>query len=172
MISAAGAIIGTVSWSRIGLSVSWHTPPISSHPPIPPPQRDFHGAILVYDLTNRESFLQLNQWKQKILELFPRICFLLIGNKVCCSFIHCLQSHWSFVEWLDHTENGLQRRRRKLCEGIFDTILYWDLCSWWHWDSGTCRAIHLRWSRIFHLPSHFEKNCIVAMWSPWIILKS
>jgi hypothetical protein len=43
--------------------------------------RHFHGAILVYDMTNRETFQQLTHWHQTICELFPKIPILLIGNK-------------------------------------------------------------------------------------------
>jgi hypothetical protein len=53
------------------------TPLLISSPP-----REFQGAILVYDITNRESFLELDEWRQRIMEFFPRICLLLIGNKV------------------------------------------------------------------------------------------
>jgi GTPase SAR1 family protein len=43
--------------------------------------RHFHGAILVYDVTNRETFQQLSHWHQTICQLFPKIPILLIGNK-------------------------------------------------------------------------------------------
>lgn len=46
--------------------------------------RDAHGAVLVYDITNRESFEKLNLW-QKELDMYTthgNIVRMLVGNKV------------------------------------------------------------------------------------------
>lgn len=42
-----------------------------------------HGAILVYDVTNRNSFLNIKRWLKELLENTDLKCVVfLIGNKV------------------------------------------------------------------------------------------
>ena len=41
-----------------------------------------YGAILVYDVTNRDSFLHLKDWFQNLKEYCQQIYTLIIGNKV------------------------------------------------------------------------------------------
>lgn len=44
--------------------------------------RPLNGVILVYDITNEESFKEVEFWRKEILQLFPKILLCLVGNKV------------------------------------------------------------------------------------------
>ncbi len=56
--------------------------------------RKIDGAILVYDITNRETFEGVMDWRKKILDIFPLIPILLLGNKVhlLSLFVHLIRS--------------------------------------------------------------------------------
>ena len=41
-----------------------------------------HGVILVFDVSNRNSFININKWLEKIDEQFNNPCIVLFGNKV------------------------------------------------------------------------------------------
>ena len=41
-----------------------------------------HGVILVFDVSNRSSFININKWLEKIEEQFNDPCIVLFGNKV------------------------------------------------------------------------------------------
>jgi len=45
--------------------------------------RGTHGVIMVYDLTNRRSFEELNQWSDQLASYAPSNCLrLIVGNKL------------------------------------------------------------------------------------------
>eukprot|EP01125_Pyxidicula_operculata_P018499 TRINITY_DN6567_c0_g1_i1.p1 TRINITY_DN6567_c0_g1~~TRINITY_DN6567_c0_g1_i1.p1 ORF type:complete len:391 (-),score=69.85 TRINITY_DN6567_c0_g1_i1:150-1322(-) len=43
--------------------------------------RGSHGAVLVYDVTNRESFNAVSHWSSEVREVNPDAVILLVGNK-------------------------------------------------------------------------------------------
>ena len=43
--------------------------------------RSVHGIVIVFDLTNRESFKNVNLWLEKIKEIFEYPRIILLGNK-------------------------------------------------------------------------------------------
>ncbi|XP_024065622.1 ras-related protein Rab-35-like, partial [Terrapene carolina triunguis] len=52
--------------------------------PLPPPGRYYrntHGVIIVYDVTNPESFVNVKRWLHEIGQNCDSVCKVLVGNK-------------------------------------------------------------------------------------------
>ena len=58
--------------------------------------KDAQGAILVFDVSNRESFDHLPNWIEEIELNAGKIPVVLVGNKIDCSRIVSFEDAWTF----------------------------------------------------------------------------
>ena len=76
----------------------------------------YSGAILVYDITDEDSFQKVKVWVKELRRMVgPDICLIIAGNKadlercIECKFIHYLSNHL-FIEkelWIEKWQRSL-----------------------------------------------------------------
>lgn len=96
--------------------------------------RQSHGAILVYDVTRRETFEKLTGWAQELDDYAPNAVKMLVGNKIDKSSrqvsrdegLDWARKHQSlFIEASAQTSEGVKTAFEELVVKIIQTPGLW-----------------------------------------------
>ncbi|MHA1345841.1 MAG: Rab family GTPase [Candidatus Heimdallarchaeaceae archaeon] len=78
-----------------------------------------HGAVIVYDITRKESFDHINKWINEVEEKCPQIPIIIVGNKTDLEEERAVKNDEAIERWEDKGYMVLESSA-KFGEGVND----------------------------------------------------